>query len=541
LQRSDHLILKETEFLIMVESILNNNVPRRAMRAAPGVILRTSLLLMVLLILYLIWSSVAIAVLQQAQTPAQIQNALVDTALAVLICAPLGLLINQELNQWEESQSFFNKLFQHSVEPIVLYSLDGHILACNPALNGLLGYSAEALKGKRLQDLILSDGQELAYLFRSADSGQSAKATLALETSDQRVIFVIAHEQRILIRGKVRLLTFFEDVTARHLENQRNQIFGQVTSTLLKLQELRQVHQTVCAELVRSADSLVVLLAQADLKLDQMDIIERNGAPRKLEFFNRWSSAHYPEGLRRITISRCQKAWLLSEQLTSFDCPPDQFPRAIIPPNMAPPKRILARRLSLEESQLTAVMVLDFEAKLDLAFSEQLVYLFITAIKRLNIEARLQRSQLLLSETQKLVRVGHLQYDFVSGRSHISDELCALCGMPHSASDVALIRLIHPDDRPAFAQLLDTIIAYPVRDEIRFNFRLVKPGGQTLYLRSHSKIHFDQQGKAQYLLTAIHDTTELMAARDELYHWQASSKKLLSGFDELNQKQYPPN
>ena len=84
----------------MVESILNNNLPRRAMRAAPGVILRTSLLLMVLLILYLIWSSVAIAVLQQAQTPAQIQNALVDTALAVLICAPLGLLINQELNQW---------------------------------------------------------------------------------------------------------------------------------------------------------------------------------------------------------------------------------------------------------------------------------------------------------------------------------------------------------------------------------------------------------------------------------------------------------
>jgi signal transduction histidine kinase len=192
------------------------------------------------------------------------------------------------------------------------------------------------------------------------------------------------------------------------------------------------------------------------------------------------------------------------------------FPDFLVPIDSVPPVRMLARCLYCEPDEVTSLIILDFKGGLDIPFMDHLLYFFSTALSRLSTEAQLTRSQLQLSETQQLVKVGRLQYDFATDRSILSKELCSLCGVPETTTAVELIRMIHPDDQPAFAQVMDRIIEFPTHDEVRFNFRMVHPDGHTLYLRSHSKIHFNDAGRPEYIITAIHDATEVKTTRDQL-------------------------
>ena len=513
----------------MFEAILNKNLPVKRIQTTSRSVLTTSIVLSLLLVIFFIWQAPIIASFDDSLdiTQQQIHISIVETVLILAVAIPLIIRSRHVLENWLQSQSFFQTLFHDSVEPILLYQLDGQITACNPALEKWLGYNAEQLKQMSFQDLIVSDGQELAHLFRTGESGNHAQATLALESHDQRVFFAIAHEQRIQIRGKVQLLSFLEDITASHIENQKNQILGEITSTLLEIKELRQVHQTVCADIARSSDSLVVLLGIFNPRQDTLDIVEFNGTARRLEQFNKWRVQNLqPGGLHKIQINEEDIEWLMTRELTPFSSAPNQFFLASFTQYNVP-DRILARCLFAEKDEITSIIILDYNGHLDAPFTEQMLYFHSTAISRMTAEAKLNRSQAQLSETQTLVKVGRLQYDFKTDRSLLSRELCALLGTPETTTAVELIRMIHPDDRPAFAQLLDKIIEYPTRDQIRLNFRMLHADGHTLYLRSQSKISFDEEGRPQYLIMAIHDATELMSARDRLQQQEGAYNQLV--------------
>ncbi len=508
----------------MFEAILNKTVPIRHIHTSTRITLISSAVVLLLFVLVLIWYPSIAAGLNPERTATweMARASLIESAILVLILSPLVIHGNKIINSLTQSQAFFQTLFHDSVEPILLYQFDGRITTCNPAFTRMLGYDKTDLTQMRFQDLIVSDGRELAYLFRTGESGVHAQAKLALQTSDGQVLFVVAHEQRILNHGKVQLLAFLEDVTASHIATQKNKILGNITSTLLETREIRQVHQTVCAEIAQSADSLVVLLGTFNPRYASLDICAQNGSPLLLEQLQHWIGEALPNGLREIYLNRSQMAWLMEPSLTRYSPADqstetgDQFPHLLIPKDNLPPEHIWARCLYSEEDEVTSILILDYKGLLDTDFIDHLLYFFSTAISRLATQTQLERSQMQLSETQQLVRVGRMQYDFLTDRITLSKELCSLCGMPEDTAVVELIRRIHPDDQPAFAQVMDQVIQYPPHNKVRFNFRMTHADGSTLYLRSQSKIHFDDGGQPLYVITAIHDASEIMSARNLL-------------------------
>jgi len=512
----------------MFEALLNKNLPTQRIHATSRTILISMVALLLLIMLLLIWQIPLSTALRENQpmTRQMVQTAILETVIVFSVMIPLLIYGRTILENWIQSQSFFKTLFQDSVEPILLYQLDGRITTCNPAFSKMLGYSLPELKQKRFQDLIVSDGRELAYLFRTGESGVHAQAALALQGSDGQVLFVEAHEQRIQIRGKVQLLTFLEDVTTRHIAAQKNQLLGEITSTLLETKDIRQVHQTVCAEIAQSADSLVVLLGMLNPRSAVFDILVHDGSPVLRQQFERWQADAFPQGLTGINLRHEQVDWLMEHSLTDYPWmddvhhDPQQFPWSLIPRDSLPPRNIFSRCLYTEEDAVTTLVILDYNSELDVPFIDHMLYFFSTALSRLATQAQLTRSQEQLSETQQLVKVGRFQYDFATNRTYLSPELCALAGVPETTTIVELIRMIHPEDQPAFAQVMDQIIEYPPHNKVRFNFRLQHSSGHTLYLRSQSKIHFDEAGQPLYVITAIHDATELMSARDLLQQRQ---------------------
>lgn len=525
----------------MFEAILNKNISVKRVQASSRLALITSTVLLLVFILILVWYPAITAAINQEQTVTWeiTRLSLIESIGLLVVLTPLVIHGKRMFTSLTQSQTFFQTLFHESVEPILLYQLDGRITTCNPAFTRMLGYNKADLSQIRFQELIVSDGRELAYLFRTGENGVHNQAKLALQTSDGKVLFVVAHEQRIQIRGKVQLLAFLEDVTASHIETQKNQILGEITSTLLQTREIRQVHQTVCAEIARSADSLVVLLGTFNLKLATLDIRAQDGSPLLLEHLSNWIEQTSPEGLLNIDLEEKQIAWLIQPTLTACSSTDEiedtstSFPGLLIPEDSLPPQRILARCLNIEEDEGTSIIILDYKGALDVPFIDQMLFFFSTAIGRLTTQAQLTRSQEQLSETQQLVKVGRMQYDFATDRTTLSKELCRLCGMPENSTVVDLIRMIHPDDQPAFAQVMDQVIQYPPHNKVRFNFRMTHAQGHTLYLRSQSKIHFDSNGQPLYVITAIHDATEIMSTRDRLQqrevdlHTMAQERQLL--------------
>lgn len=512
----------------MFEALLNKNLQTKRIHATSRTILISMVVLLLLMMVLLIWQIPISASLREHQTMTRqmVQTAILETVIVFSVMIPLLIYGKTVLENWIQSQSFFKTLFQDSVEPILLYQLDGRITTCNPAFSKMLGYSLLELKQKRFQDLIVSDGRELAYLFRTGESGVHAQAALALQGSDGQVLFVEAHEQRIQIRGKVQLLTFLEDVTTRHIAAQKNQLLGEITSTLLETRDIRQVHQTVCAEIAQSADSLVVLLGMLNPRTAVLDILVRDGSAVLLQQLEDWQADAFPHGLTGIELRHEQVDWLMERSLTEYPWmealhrDSQAFPWSLVPRDSLAPQQIFSRCLYIEEDAITTLVILDYKGELDVAFIDHMLYFFSTAISRLATQAQLTRSQEQLSETQQLVKVGRFQYDFATNRTYLSPELCALAGVPETTTIVELVRMIHPDDQPAFAQVMDQIIEYPPHNKVRFNFRLQHTSGHTLYLRSQSKIHFDEAGQPLYVITAIHDATELMSARDLLQQRQ---------------------
>lgn len=512
----------------MFEALLNKNIQVKQLHSTSRTILTGMGIVLLVMMLLLIWQiPLAVSQFNDPATSRQaLQNAAIETIIVLGVMVPVLIFGREILENWIQSQSFFKTLFEDSVEPILLYQLDGRITTCNPAFSKMLGYGVSELQQMRFQELIVSDGRELAYLFRSGESGERTHATLALQGCEGQVLFAVAHEQRIHIRGKVQLLTFLEDVTERHIAAQKNQLLGEITSTLLETRDIRQVHQIVCAEIAQSADSLVVLLATFNPKLEVLDILAYDGSPIVLEQFNAWAKETLPKGLTNIPLRDDQISWLTEPLLAPYplmnesDRAREQFPWMLIPHDSLPPKQILSRCLYIEEDAVTSLVILDYKGRLDTPFIDRMLYFFSTAVSRLATQAQLTRSQMQLSETQQLVKVGRMQYDFATSRTYLSPELCTLCGIPETTSVMELVRMVHPDDQPGFAQVMDQIIEFPPHNKVRFNFRLLHPDGYTLYLRSQSKVHFDDAGFPLYAITAIHDATEIMSARDLLQQRQ---------------------
>jgi two-component system sensor histidine kinase UhpB len=124
-------------------------------------------------------------------------------------------------------------------------------------------------------------------------------------------------------------------------------------------------------------------------------------------------------------------------------------------------------------------------------------------------EQALREQRTLLAEAQKIAGVGSWEWDPESGRIAWSDELYRIYGVSRELFKPSFenyLEHVHPDDR----QQSGALVARALMDGRGFTMqeRIVRPGGEMRYVRSHGEVVRNEHGKPIKILAACLDVTE---------------------------------
>ena len=124
-------------------------------------------------------------------------------------------------------------------------------------------------------------------------------------------------------------------------------------------------------------------------------------------------------------------------------------------------------------------------------------------------EQALREQRLLLAEAQRIAGLGSWEWDPASGRLFWSEALYGMYGVSAQSFTPTLegyLERVHPDDRQQSAAM----VARALSDGRGFTIheRIVRPGGELRYLRSHAEVVRNERGRPIKILGACLDVTE---------------------------------
>ncbi len=132
---------------------------------------------------------------------------------------------------------------------------------------------------------------------------------------------------------------------------------------------------------------------------------------------------------------------------------------------------------------------------------------------------KLERSQALLDQAQRLARLGSWEVDLRNGSVRSSEELRRIVGL--TAGQIAELGFprvveatVHPEDR---ATVIDTITRAAPDEDIRYEVRVLHPDGREAIVSVHAEVvEADDSGSPMLLRGSLQDITERRAADEAL-------------------------
>lgn len=143
---------------------------------------------------------------------------------------------------------------------------------------------------------------------------------------------------------------------------------------------------------------------------------------------------------------------------------------------------------------------------------------------RKEAERALRESERRLALTQRVARVGTLEWDTVSGRITASDEACRIFGIVCGEfANHELGRVIHPDDRSALQEAIDRTLIGGMR--FCLEYRIVRPNGTERIILDQGEAVAVSNAAPATVIRTIQDVTEsrqgereLQRLRGQLWH-----------------------
>jgi PAS domain S-box-containing protein len=123
-------------------------------------------------------------------------------------------------------------------------------------------------------------------------------------------------------------------------------------------------------------------------------------------------------------------------------------------------------------------------------------------------EAELQDKEHLLSESQRIAHIGSWSWD-LSGPFKWTDETYRIYGVsPETFTPTveSLINLLHPEDRPAMVQWIETYAAGQSPDDLEF--RVILPDGSVRLLSGRGQLIYETENRPAYMAGTVNDVTE---------------------------------
>jgi PAS domain S-box-containing protein len=129
--------------------------------------------------------------------------------------------------------------------------------------------------------------------------------------------------------------------------------------------------------------------------------------------------------------------------------------------------------------------------------------------ERKQAEEALKESERKLAEAQRVAHVGHWDRDVDADRITWSDETYRIFGLRPQERILNLAQLeelIHPEDRPAMARVVEQALRGGPRYDLEY--RVVRPDGQVRTLHSQGDVTWDDSGRPLRMFGTVQDITE---------------------------------
>jgi PAS domain S-box-containing protein len=128
--------------------------------------------------------------------------------------------------------------------------------------------------------------------------------------------------------------------------------------------------------------------------------------------------------------------------------------------------------------------------------------------ERKQAEAKILETDFILSQSQRLAHIGSWGWDMV-GPLQWSDETYRIYGISPETNTLTpetMIRLIHPDDRPAIQKWFDACKSGISPDFLEY--RTILPDGTIRFINGSGVLLYDKAGKPSYITGTVQDVTE---------------------------------
>ncbi len=129
----------------------------------------------------------------------------------------------------------------------------------------------------------------------------------------------------------------------------------------------------------------------------------------------------------------------------------------------------------------------------------------------------LRRSEHRLTEAQRMANLGYWDWDAVTGKLEVSDELNAVFAQVPGTGNWSyerLLDIVHPDDKDLVDESLRSAIK--TGDFFPFEHKVVLPDGSEKVIQIYGEVFQDEQGKTMRMAGTAQDITERRGTEDQL-------------------------
>lgn len=139
--------------------------------------------------------------------------------------------------------------------------------------------------------------------------------------------------------------------------------------------------------------------------------------------------------------------------------------------------------------------------------------------ERRRIEEEAGRSRKLLSEAERVARLGSWEWDIPSNTMSCSDGLLAIYGITREEFsgryEPGSSQYVHPDDRKRVEAEINRVLEEGT--PLDFEYRIIRPDGRVRRIHSRAELIADSEGHPLRLTGTAQDVTEVRAAAEALH------------------------
>jgi PAS domain S-box-containing protein len=427
----------------------------------------------------------------------------------------------------ETSEERFRKLYENAPDPIYVRDISGNFMDCNPAMERALGYSRGELVGRNFLELDFLKPEDVPRvreaLARNAKGFGSGPNEYVLRRKDGEKIVMEMRGFPITIGDQRVILGVGREITARKLLEARitringlYRVLSRVNELIVKTADPGALFSSVCQTCVEKDLFRLAAVMKIDFKTGR--VVPEAYAPAEDSYFSDLSIEVSNPEFNRGTIGTAIR---LGRHAVCNDTLGDPRMQAWREALAGHSLRSTASFPIRRGGEVIGVLVL-FSESADY-FQDEEIHLLCSvaedisfALDSLEKQRELQMRQTLLSNAERIGRMGAWNLDLIQRRLLWSEATCEIFGIrPGEFQETfeRFISLIHPPDVPVFKAALDRITRE--NPYIEAEYRIRRPDGQLRWVYERGHVEFDDAGRQTRRLGMVMDLAEAKQAREE--------------------------